>query len=68
MSLAVLFNVLCAQHVTDINISIIRSLRLICRVISRVVLLWYDVCWRYVVVRLGWCGIRTQAEALLVCL
>ena len=28
MSLAILFHVLCAQHVSDINISIIRSLRL----------------------------------------
>jgi len=30
MSLAILFHVLCAQHVSDINISIIRSLRLFC--------------------------------------
>ena len=30
MSLAILFHVLCAQHVSDINISIIRSLRLCC--------------------------------------
>ena len=29
MSLAILFH-LCAQHVSDINISIIRSLRLFC--------------------------------------
>jgi len=29
-----------------------------------VVLLWFDVCWCYVVVWLGWCGIRMQAEAL----
>jgi len=33
-----------------------RSLRLICWVISWVVLLWFDVCWCYVVVWLGWCG------------
>ena len=25
-------------------------------------------CWCYGVVRLGWCGILMQAEALLVCL
>jgi len=37
-----LFN---AQHVSDVNTSIFRSLRLICWVISWVVLLWYDVCW-----------------------
>ena len=50
-----LFN---AQHVSDVNTSILRSLRLICWVISWVVLLCFDVCWCYVVVRLGWCGIR----------
>ena len=33
--------------------------------ISWVVLLWFDVCWCYVVVWLGWCGIRMQAEAVL---
>jgi hypothetical protein len=31
MSLAILFHFLCTQHVSDINISIIRSLRLCCR-------------------------------------
>jgi len=31
MSLAILFHLLCAQHVSDINISIFRSLRLCCR-------------------------------------
>jgi len=30
-----------------------------------VVLLWFDVCWCYVVVWLWWCGIRMQAEALV---
>ena len=29
------------------------------------ILLWFDVCWRYGVVRLGWCGIVMQAEALV---
>ena len=42
-----LFN---AQYVSDVNTSILRSLRLICWVISWVVLLWYDACWCYVVV------------------
>jgi len=55
-----LFN---AQHVSDVNTSILRSLRLVCWVISWVVLLWYDVCWCYVVVWLGRCGIRMQASA-----
>ena len=49
-----LFN---AQHVSAVNTSILRSLRLICWVISWVVLLWYVVCWCYVVVWLGWCGV-----------
>jgi len=48
-----LFN---AQHVSEVNTSILRSLRLICLVISWVVLLWFDVCWCYVVVCLRWCG------------
>jgi len=55
-----LFN---AQQVSDVNTSILRSLRPICWVISWVVLLWFDVCWCYVVVWLGWCGIRMRAEA-----
>jgi len=45
-----LFN---AQHVSDVNTSILGSLWLICWVISWVVLLWFDVCWCYVVVWLG---------------
>jgi len=38
MSLAILFHFLCAQHVSDINISIIRSLRLFYWITSLVVL------------------------------
>ena len=38
MSLAILFHFLCAQPVSDINISIIRSLRLFCWITSLVVL------------------------------
>jgi len=45
-----LFN---AQHVSDVNTSILRSLRLIYWVISWAVLLWFDVCWCYVVVLAG---------------
>ena len=59
-----LFN---AQHVSDVNTSILRSLRLMCCVISWVVLIWFDVCWCYVVVWLWWCGIHMQVEALLMC-
>jgi hypothetical protein len=57
-----LFN---AQHVSNVSTAIFRSLRLICGVISWVVLLWFEVCWCYGVVRLGWCGIVMQAEALV---
>ena len=57
-----LFN---AQNVSDVNTSILRSLRLVCWVISWVVLLWFDTCWCYVVVWLWWCGIRMQATYLL---
>jgi len=39
MSLAILFHFLCAQHVSDINISIIRSLRLCWWITTSVVLL-----------------------------
>ena len=38
MSLAILFHFLCAQHVSDINISIIRSLWLFCWITTLVVL------------------------------
>ena len=38
MSLAILFQFLCAQHVSDINISIFRSLRLCCWITTLVVL------------------------------
>ena len=38
MSLFILFHFLCAQHVSDINISIIRSLRLFCWITTLVVL------------------------------
>ena len=62
-STASLFN---AQHVSDVNISILKSLRLICWVISWVVLIWYDACSCYVVVWLGWCGILMQIEALVL--
>ena len=54
-----LFN---AQHVSDVDTSILRSLRRICWAISWVVLLWYDVCWCYGVVWLGRCGIRIQHQ------
>ena len=57
MSLALFF---AAQHVSNASTFIFRILRLCVGI-----LLWFDVCWRYGVVRLGWCGILMQAEALL---
>ena len=53
MSLVILFHFLCAQHVSDINISIIRSLRLCCWFTTSVVLfsvrcvleIWCDWFW-----------------------
>jgi len=56
MSFALFF----AQRVLNASTFIFRSLRL-CVGIP----LWFDVCWRYGVVRLGWCGILMQAEALV---
>ena len=56
MSLALFF----APHVSNASTFIFRSLRLCVGI-----LLWFDVCWCYGVVRLGWCGILMQAEACL---
>ena len=51
-----IISLLNAQHVLDVNTSILRSLRLMCWVISWVTLIWFDVCWSYAVVWLWWCG------------
>jgi hypothetical protein len=40
-----------AKHVSNASTFIFRSLRLCVGI-----LLWFDVCWRYGVARLGWCG------------
>ena len=42
MSFAIVFHFLCAQHVSDINISIIRSLRLCCWITTSVVFFYED--------------------------
>jgi len=44
MSLAILFHFLRAQHVSDINISIIRSLQLCCWITTTVVAGWSASC------------------------
>jgi len=58
ISLAILFHFLCAQHVSDINTSIIRSLRLFYCITTLVVCSCFDVCWSFGIAGLGWypCG------------
>jgi len=62
MSLVILFDVLCAQHVSDINISIIRSLPLFCWITTLVVLFLVRCVFEF---RCGWVGVVSvlQAEA-----
>ena len=43
----------------------IQELAAYCRFISSVVLLWFDVCCCYGVVRPGWCGIIKEIHAIL---
>ena len=57
MSLAILFHFLCAQHVSDINISIIRSLRL-CWWITTSVVLFSVRCVLEFLLRLIFGGVR----------
>jgi len=59
-----LFHFLCAQHVLDINISIIRSLQLFCWITTLVVLF---LVWCVLEFRCGWVGVVSmlQAEAQL---
>jgi len=60
MSLAILFQFLCAQHVSDINITTIRSLRLCCWITTSVVL--FSV--RYVLeIWCGWVGVVSVLQA-----
>ena len=65
MSLAILLHFLCAQHVPDINISIIRSLRLCCWITTSVVL--FSVrCVLEIWFRWFWVVPVMQAEAQVV--
>ena len=57
MSLAILFHLLCAQHVSDINMSIFRSLRL-CWWITTSVVLFSVRCVLELLLRLVFCGVR----------
>ena len=54
MSLAILFHFLCDQHVSDINISIIRSLPLFCWITTLVVLFLVRCVLEF---RCGWAGV-----------
>ena len=54
------FNYLLAQNIH------LQELANYCGFVSGVVLLWFDVCWCYGVVWLGWCGILMQAEAVVL--
>ena len=62
MSLAILFHFLCVQNVSDINISIIRSLRLFCWITTLIVLFLLRCVLEF---RCGWFGVVSvlQAEA-----
>ena len=60
MSLAVLFHFLCAQHVSDINISIIGSLRLCCWITTLVVLFLVRCVLE---IRCGWVGVVSVLQA-----
>ena len=62
MSLVILFHFLCAQHVSDINIAIIRSLRLFCWSTTLVILFLVRCVLEF---RCGWVGVVSvwQAEA-----
>jgi len=60
MALAIFFHFLCAQNVSDINISIIRSLRLFCW-IAPLVLLFLVRC--VLEFRCGWVGVVPVLQA-----
>ena len=60
MSLAILFHFLCAQHVSGINISIIRSLRLFCWIATLVVLFLVRCVLEF---RCGWVGVVPVLQA-----
>ena len=63
MSLAILFHLLCAQHVSDINISIFRSLRL-CWWITTSVVLFSVRCVLELLLRLVFGGVRFAGWSL----
>ena len=64
MSLAILFHILCAQHVSDINLSSIRSLRLFCWITTLVYVL--GLMCVGVSVWLGWSGVSVADWSTIV--
>jgi len=62
MSLAILFHFLCAQHVSDINISIIRNLRLFCWITTLVVLFLVRCVLEF---WCGWVGVVSVLQVLI---
>ena len=65
MSLAILFHLLCAQHVSDINMSIFRSLRL-CWWITTSVVLFSVRCVLELLLRLVFGGVRSAGWSTTV--
>ena len=65
MTLAILFHLLCAQHVSDINISIFRSLRL-CSWITTSVVLFSVLCVLELLVQAVFGGVRFAGWSTLV--
>jgi len=60
MSLAILFHFLCAQHVSDINISIVKSLRLCCWITISVITFLVRCVLE---IRCGWVGVVSVLQA-----
>jgi len=60
MSLAILFHFLCAQHVSDINTSIMMSLRLFCWITTLVVLFLVRCVLEF---QCGWVGVVSVLQA-----
>jgi len=65
MSLAFLFHYLMLNMFRMLIHPFLGACDLFVELFHGLYLLWYDACWCYVVVWLGWCGIRMQSEALL---
>jgi len=64
MSLAILFHFFCAQHVSDINVSIIRNLRLFCWITTLDVLFLVRCVLEF---RCGWFGVVSVLQAETAC-